>query len=525
MANITQVNFSFAFASLPQLETHVVRFSGTAALNSLYDLAITLLLPTEAFEKTDIETLMSSRCSLTIDDSQDRLIEHWPSAWKTSWHGLLTKLEVGSQAGQYTFLEVCLGPTIGLLSGQLQNRIHLDLSSLDVLKDSFRFGGLSADQFSIKAQKDAYPKREFVFQYEEDLLDFVWRTLWREGLCLFYDQNGQSDLALVTDAPEQHPCCYDGSSEIGFSYSSLTGLKGDGPQIFSMRSENRLPPNSILLKDYNWEDPNRPLAVKVRVSPKGRGEVHLYGQNFTTLAEGQRLGNIRRDEYLSNSETFRAVTRAPGLMPGLTFAINSHPIASNNDRFLVTSSEIIGSQADRLTAVLGLDLGTEKSDFTNNLKFRRLDKPFRPSLTLPRSKISGSLTAWIDGSGGGATPELDQWGRYKVLFPLDVSGRSQGKASAWLRMAQPYVGKGYGQNFPLTPGAEVLITFIDGNPDRPVISGAVPNAENISLINSATNTYSGLGTKGGSALLFGDEAGKQKISLTSGSNRAGLTIN
>jgi hypothetical protein len=173
---------------------------------------------------------------------------------------------------------------------------------------------------------------------------------------------------------------------------------------------------------------------------------------------------------------------------------------------------------------LGLNLGNEEIFFRHNLTCQKAEKPFRPARSLARAKISGSLTAWIDGAGSGDAPELDKHGRYKILLPLDVSGRGGGKASAWVRMAQPYVGRGYGQNFPLTPGIEVLLTFIDGNPDRPVISGAVANAETGNVINASSNLASTIGTKGGSGLLFAEKEGKQKVALSSGSNRGSISL-
>jgi hypothetical protein len=139
-------------------------------------------------------------------------------------------------------------------------------------------------------------------------------------------------------------------------------------------------------------------------------------------------------------------------------------------------------------------------------------------------RISGQVTAWIDGAGSGDTPETDGWGRYKILFPLDVSGRGDGKASSWIRMAQPYVGMGYGQHFPLTPGTEVLISFVDGNPDRPVITGAVPNAETGNLVNASNPNQAALGSKGGGSLVFGNDPEKQNVTLSAGSDRGFFTI-
>ncbi|MDR1042012.1 MAG: phage baseplate assembly protein V, partial [Deltaproteobacteria bacterium] len=154
----------------------------------------------------------------------------------------------------------------------------------------------------------------------------------------------------------------------------------------------------------------------------------------------------------------------------------------------------------------------------------RLEIPWRPRRATPVPRISGQVTAWIDGSGTGHTPETDGWGRYKILFPLDVSGRGDGKASSWIRMAQPYVGMGYGQHFPLTPGTEVLISFVDGNPDRPVITGAVPNAETGNLVNASNPNQAVIGSKGGGSLVFGNDPEKQNVTLSAGSDRGHLTI-
>ncbi|MDR1313826.1 MAG: phage baseplate assembly protein V [Deltaproteobacteria bacterium] len=119
---------------------------------------------------------------------------------------------------------------------------------------------------------------------------------------------------------------------------------------------------------------------------------------------------------------------------------------------------------------------------------------------------------------------MDAWGRYKVLFPFDISGRPNGRASPWIRMSQPYTGAGYGQHFPLAPGCEVQVAFTDGDPDRPVITGAVPNAETGSLVNSACPNSSGIGTRGGGSLVFGEVPGKQSATLAGGSGRGAVTL-
>ncbi|MCI5224989.1 MAG: hypothetical protein D3924_20555, partial [Candidatus Electrothrix sp. AR4] len=142
----------------------------------------------------------------------------------------------------------------------------------------------------------------------------------------------------------------------------------------------------------------------------------------------------------------------------------------------------------------------------------------------PRPSFSGALNARIDGHGSGEYAELDEQGRYKVILPFDTSGRGEGKASAWLRMMQPFTGQGYGMHFPLRKGSEVLLTFVDGNPDRPIISGAVPNPETRSVVDAENQDRSGFQTAGGSSFYSDDRPGHQNMMLKAGDNSSGLRI-
>ncbi|MDR1036224.1 MAG: phage baseplate assembly protein V [Deltaproteobacteria bacterium] len=154
----------------------------------------------------------------------------------------------------------------------------------------------------------------------------------------------------------------------------------------------------------------------------------------------------------------------------------------------------------------------------------RLERPYRPLRRVPRPAASGAVSAWIDGAGSGDVPETDSLGRYKVIFPPDLSGRAQGRASHWIRMAQPSVGTGYGQNFPLAPGCEVLVTFTGGDPDRPLIAGAMPNAESGNFVNSASPTGAGVGTRGGSSLMFAERKDGSDTVISTGSGRGHLAL-
>ncbi|MDR2611773.1 MAG: type VI secretion system tip protein VgrG [Deltaproteobacteria bacterium] len=528
------VSFSLSFSSLPALRAYVLSFSGTAALNAPYRFEVTALAETAVLEALGPEEFFAGVATLKIADGSRPPSEPGrPSAWAGAWHGIVTSFGTGASAGAWTALEVTLEPAVSRLRGQIQNRIHLDASSPDIVRDSLEFGGIPSNGMRFLTRPGAYPKREFVLQYGEDLLSFVLRTLEREGMGLSWDQTGGGDVAVFTDSNAHFPGLEDGRGELVCNASALSGLSPEGgsAQLFGLRRSVRVPRASVRLKDYNWENPNRPLEVKLPVAPWGRGEMYLYGENFATEAEGGRLASLRREEELCSCESWTAESDLPGLAPGLTLKAKGVAGPAREATFLVTALESSGTQAGRLSSGLGIDpaaFGQAGDDrrpaLMQKVTLSRLDRAWRPRRVTPRPRISGSVTAWIDGAGSGELPEIDLWGRYKVLLPLDVSGRPNGKASSWIRMAQPSVGAGYGQSFPLTPGAEVLLTFVDGDPDRPVISGAVPNAETGAIVNSASPHVSGIGSKGGGGLLFGNSPEKQHVSLTSGTDRGSFVL-
>jgi type VI secretion system secreted protein VgrG len=140
---------------------------------------------------------------------------------------------------------------------------------------------------------------------------------------------------------------------------------------------------------------------------------------------------------------------------------------------------------------------------------------FRLEIKTDQPRISGTIVGRIDSAGSGQYAELDDMGRYKIILPFDLSGRSDGKASAWVRMAQPYAGSSHGMHFPLHKGTEVLLTFIDGDPDRPIIAAAVPNPETPSPVNANNQTMSIIQTGGQNKIAMEDKEGSERILMHS----------
>ena len=298
-------------------------------------------------------------------------------------------------------------------------------------------------------------------------------------------------------------------------YSPVSGLDDLHREevIKAFICRQKMLPRTLHLKDYNYMKPSMEITGSAEVSPDGRGEVYIYGEHFRTTKEGNNLAKIRAEELLCQEKQFHGESTIPYLKPGYFFDLEDHYRKSSNNQYLTIELEHEGSQASYLIAGIqkGLSEVEEQPYYFNNFEAIPSDVQFRPPQKSEKPRFYGILNAKIDAAGSGKYAELDDQGRYKVVLPFDESGRKDGKASAYFRMAQPYAGTDHGMHFPLHKGTEVLLAFIDGDPDRPIINAAVPNPETPSQVTSGDQTMSKITTAGGNKIHIEDQEGSERI--------------
>jgi type VI secretion system secreted protein VgrG len=276
-------------------------------------------------------------------------------------------------------------------------------------------------------------------------------------------------------------------------------------------------PHKVILRDYNYRNPSLELKAETTVDPAGHGEVYFYGEHFKTPEEGNHLATIRSQELLCTECIYNGESSAANLSAGYLFTTQDHYRDSYNQQYLVVEVQHQGHQA--IAGLAGrhgeLSEGEKETEYANRFTAIPANVQFRPKRSATIPKFYGTLNATVDAAGNGEYAEIDDQGRYKVIMPFDRSGIAGGRASRWIRMAQPYAGNSYGMHFPLHSGTEVLLTFVDGDPDRPIIAGSVPNPETASPVNTANQTQSMIRTGGGNQLRLEDNAGGQQIHLSS----------
>ncbi|MCK5218927.1 type VI secretion system tip protein VgrG, partial [bacterium] len=479
MSLLTKKKFSFISKGMDKKTFTVISFKGFEAISKPYEFEIILVS-----DNTDIDPLMvlQNPAMFTI---------HRDGEENVDFNGILMQFEETQEFDGYLFFKAVLFPKLWWLSLTHHNQIFLDSTVPEIMENALKDGGLVPGiDFEFRLQ-NIYLKLEYVCQYDESHFDFVERWAQREGIYYFFEQTPNGEKVVFTDTKISHKDLLLGKDLVYVPASGLDSMHTK-EVIKSFVCKHNMLPLRVYLKDYNYLKPSLAIEGIADVDENGRGENYIYGEHFNTPEEGNRLAKIRAEALLCRKSIFHGESSVPFIVPGYTFDLNDHYKEIYNRKYLVTDVSHEGHQTGYLISGLStvLEPRDEQMFYSNTFTVIYSDEQFRAEHITQKPKISGTINAKIDAASSGQYAELDEHGRYKVILPFDRSGRFNGKASAWFRMVQLYAGQNQGMHFPLHKGTEVLLTFIDGNPDRPLIAGAVPNPETSSPVSSNNQTKS-----------------------------------
>ncbi len=503
MAFLSDRKYSFVSNALAPDTFAVVDVHGEEGLSMCYRFEVTLV--TDEAE-IDLGSVVQNPATVTIHRANEDDVD---------FHGILARFEQLHEVDAYVFYRAVLVPKLWWLTLTHHNQVFLQKSVQDLVEAVLKDGGLTSLDFEFRLQ-GRYPMQEYVCQYGETHFNFMSRWLEREGIYYFFEQTEAGEKIVFTDTAIAHTESPKGGSLTYAPPSGLADIHRD-EIVQGLVCRYSTLPQKIRLKDYNYRKPSVEMEGSAVVDPRGRGEVYAYGEHFASPEEGNRLAGIRAQELLCRKEEFMGESTVPYVQPGFTFTLQDHYRESFNQAYLTVSMTHEGTQTGYLISGIAKGLAEREQAvyYRNHFTSIPASTQFRPARTSEIPKITGTLNAKIDAAGTGLYAELDDQGRYKVVLPFDLSGRKGGKASTWLRMIQPYAGSDHGMHFPLHKDTEVLLTFVEGNPDRPVIAGAAPNPETPSPVTSADQTMAKITTSGGNKIHMEDKEGTQRILLHS----------
>ncbi len=399
----------------------------------------------------------------------------------------------------YSTFDLHLVPRAYRLALMEQQDVLLDVDLPLLLRQKLEAAALSEGKDFELRLSGKYPVRDLVVQYRETDFAFLSRLCEHYGVAYFFEHQSGRDVMVFTDLNESYPQII---GDVNVPYRP----RGEHHEIYRFEEKLRMIPAHYVVRDYNYRNPQLSLTGQSAFED-GKGIVSEYGSHVKTPEEATQLAQVRAEERIATRRGFEATTDVERILAGSRFVLSEHPMG--NVRLLVTEVTIEAAQS-----AFGAGISTVESNrFEVKFKAIRESVRYRPARTTPKPRIHGVINAVVDADEKGKYAEIDDQGRYRIKFLFDTVTPDGKPASRYVRMAQPHAGAGYGFHFPLRPGIEVLLTFIDGDPDRPIITASVPNPQTPSPVSKANATRNIMRTGGGNEINIDDTSDGQRIKM------------
>ncbi len=437
--------------------------------------------------------------------------------FSVSHHGLISAFtmlpdqskEFGHESYPYTLI---LEPRLRLLEFSGQGRIFQKRKADEIVKAVLEGHGLSGDDLRFELRQ-ALREREYTVQYNESDLNFVSRLMEEEGIYYFFDHEGDKETVVFADhavavRPVPHTPTLVYEPEAGLNHMAED-------HIIAMRREQRLVTKSARVKDYNERTP-RTSILAVSEGAQGRGEQYEFAPNAPDPGAAARWAGAASDgqQALRTLLIGRGVARA--LRPGYRFELEDGEHSPFAGKYTVVTVAHKGDQRE------GFKADTQAMNYVCEFSCIPAATVFRPARVSRRAKVPGVLLARVDGPEGDYA-HLDEEGRYHAKLPFDLSDAGKGQASLPIRLNQPYAGPGYGTHFPLHNGNDLVLAFLNGDVDRPIALGAIPNPANASPVTSRNKSESVIKTASGHVFRMDDFKDKTVVDLvTAGKHKLAL---
>ncbi|WP_244237071.1 type VI secretion system Vgr family protein [Corallococcus llansteffanensis] len=455
MARQTPSAFSLKVGAYSAEALAVSTLSGSEGLGRLFDFRVEFfpkdgepLAPEDAMGKDAL-------LSVSVRDGAPRYL-----------HGWVRGLESLGVVGGRRRYRVHVVPKLWRLTQTLRSRIFQGKAVPDILKAVLKDAGID---FRL-ALHGSYAEREYCVQYRESDFAFVSRLMEWEGLYYFFEHSEEAHTLVVVDKSATHASLPGGSL---LPVHEDDGRAYEGEFFSHLEVVHRLRPGAVHLKDYDFEKPALDVSGKAK-APEGVAglELYEYPAGFVAPGVGKAVAQARLEAAKVGGLTLGGEGIFPRLTPGFMLEVDTPGDGTFAGEYLVTEVVHVGSHPD-------VSAGEESLQglYRNHFQLLPKNTPFRPRRTTPLPIIPGLQTATVVGPAGEEI-HTDGHGRVKVQFHWDPEGKKDEKSSYWVRVGQPWGGVGWGHVRLPRMGQEVLVRFLEGDPDRPLITGVVYNGAN-----------------------------------------------
>jgi type VI secretion system secreted protein VgrG len=480
-------------------ELLVVRFDLAEGVSVPYELSVELACDDEV----KMDDALGKEGFLTLTgDGGDRIV-----------HGVVDRFEHTGNRGRFGLYRARVVPYLQWLSLERDCRIFQNKSVPDIVKLVFQDSKLPTDRFDFRL-KESYAPVEYCVQYRETDLAFVSRLLEEEGIFYFFDHSDKKHLLVFADGTVAYK---EIAGESGVTYNFSQGIAPKEECVYRFAFSRQVRSGKMTRKDYNFEKPTLDLKKEEQAKVHEKLEVYDYPGRYAEPDRGKRLSQVRLQESMTYYESAEGESSCVRLVPGFKFSLSDHERGEYNRDYFLTKLATRGEQPQSLQEASGA--GSAGFSYSSRFTAIPASVPFRPARVTPRPVVEGIQTATVTGPSGEEI-YTDKYGRVKVKFHWDRGDDKDEKSSCWVRVSSTFAGGQYGAIFTPRIGHEVVVDFLEGDPDRPLITGGVYNADRMppyelpgEKTKSTTKTDSSLGGKGFNELRFEDKKGSEEVYL------------
>ena len=485
-------------------------FTGHEAISQLFNFHLTTLSEDREIDFTQI---VGQSVTINVIQSDDSL---------RFFNGVASHFACTGTSGDMVRYELQVVPKLWTLTRYADCRIFHNKQAPDIIKQVL--GGRG-----IKFQSNltgAYKPLEYCVQYRETDFNFISRLMEQFGIFYFFQHEDGDHTMVLGDSTSAHLDC-PGQSNAGFNLATGGLDAGDVVNAWSIGQELRSGKHS--LTDYNFTTSLTDLLASettiYTVASNDSMEIFDYPGLHKTASDGTAMAKLRMEEEEAAHKIAHGSSVCRAFTTGYKFTLNQHPLDAMNESYLLTEIQHVASVA----GTYGNEASSAEDSYSNHFECIPADVLFRPARLTPKPFVQGPQTAVVvgksadqdstdDQNAGGDGEEIwvDKWGRVLVLFPWDRKKAT----SCWVRVSQDWAGKGWGMiNVPRV-GQEVIVSFLEGDPDRPIITGRVYNdvqtvpytlPDNGTRTTFRTSSSTGGGTAHYNELRFEDKTGSEQV--------------
>lgn len=470
-------------------------FHGKESLSRLFSFELKLLSENHSIS---FDEIIGRPVSITLrrDESEERY-----------FHGIIAQFEqyAGKDvtAQRLSSYHATMVPWTWLLTRTTDSRIFQNKSVPDIIEQIFREKGFSDYRLAVQEQHET---RVYCVQYRETDFNFISRLMEDEGIYYYFVHEADKHTMVIADTPGRHQ-----RLSRTIPYQRSFGGRAGEDTISELHKSQEIQAGKYTLYDFNFEIPRTKLDPNVdsqQTLGPGEREMYDYPGGFTSKAAGDRVTRIRMEEEEARITLISGVGDCRDFTSGYRFTLSNAFRSDMDQDYVLTTVEH--------SAVQGFE-GESETTYSNRFLCIPYSVPFRPPRITPKPVVHGSQTATVVGPSGEEI-HTDNYGRIIVQFHWDREGQRNQDSSCWVRVASGFAGGQFGSIFIPRIGQEVIVDFLEGDPDKPIVTGRVYNNDNMppytlpdEKTKSTIKTNSSKGGGGFNEIRFEDKKGSEQV--------------